>query len=263
MKLSNSFFPRTISWNKELEEIFERNNIFLRHPISIKNVYKFGESISFQGEAKIERFSTLVYRHFFSVGAFSYANTWLPFDTTIGRYCSIGPYVEVMGPQHPTDRATTSPVTYLKRWEGFANDHFGQHWSISPFNELGSPVTIENDVWIGGGSLIKRGVTIGNGAVIAARSVVTKDVPPYVVVAGSPARVVRQRFPDHDIERLLNLKPWRFKYPDWPIGNIDHIQAFCDELEQRVAKGQVTEWNPGELLLSEILTSALGEKNDP
>ena len=77
-------------------------------------------------------------------------------------------------------------------------------------------VVIGNDVWIGHGATILSGVTIGHGAVIGACAVVTKDVPPYGIVVGAPARLVRKRFSDEDIALLLNLKWW-----DWPDAKID------------------------------------------
>jgi virginiamycin A acetyltransferase len=74
---------------------------------------------------------------------------------------------------------------------------------------------IGNDVWIGHEALIMPAVTIGDGAIIASRSVVTKDVPPYSIVGGNPAKIIRQRFDGATIETLLEIKWW-----DWPIEKI-------------------------------------------
>ena len=76
-------------------------------------------------------------------------------------------------------------------------------------------LVIENDVWIGSNVLLLGGIRIGNGAVIAAGSVVTKDVPPYAIVGGNPAKIIRYRFETGEIERLLELKWW-----DWPEDKI-------------------------------------------
>ena len=76
-------------------------------------------------------------------------------------------------------------------------------------------IFIGNDVWIGYEAVVLAGVTIGDGAVIGARAVVTKDVPPYAVVGGVPARLIRRRFPDDTISALLALKWW-----DWPADKI-------------------------------------------
>jgi len=85
-------------------------------------------------------------------------------------------------------------------------------------------IVIGNDVWIGYEAVVMAGVTIGDGAIIGARAVVTKDVPPYTIVGGVPARKIRRRFSDNVIARLLELKWW-----DWPAEqiqrNIKNIQA--------------------------------------
>ena len=85
-------------------------------------------------------------------------------------------------------------------------------------------IVVGNDVWIGYEAVILAGVTIGDGAVIGARAVVTKDVPPYTIVGGVPARPIRKRFSDENIARLLELKWW-----DWPeeriAANLEAIQS--------------------------------------
>lgn len=85
-------------------------------------------------------------------------------------------------------------------------------------------IVIGNDVWIGYEAVVMAGVTIGDGAIIGARAVVTKDVPPYTIVGGVPAREIRRRFSDDVIARLQELKWW-----DWPAEqiqrNIKNIQS--------------------------------------
>jgi virginiamycin A acetyltransferase len=123
----------------------------------------------------------------------------------IGKFCAISQEVVILlDAEHRTDWVTT--YTFNALWP--------QH------NHVGHPttkgnVTIGNDVWIGYQAMILSGVTIGDGAVIGARSVVTKNVPPYAIVAGSPAKVIRYRFPKHTIDRLLNLQWW-----NWPLYKI-------------------------------------------
>ena len=82
---------------------------------------------------------------------------------------------------------------------------------------------IGNDVWIGYETVILSGVTIGDGAIIGSRAVVTKDVPPYTIVGGVPAKTIRKRFSDDDIEALQKMKWW-----DWPI---EQIQAHISEIQ--------------------------------
>lgn len=82
-------------------------------------------------------------------------------------------------------------------------------------------IVIGNDVWIGYEAVIMAGVTIGDGAIIGARAVVTKDVPPYTIVGGVPAKQIRKRFSDETISELLKVKWW-----DWPIEKISHNIEF-------------------------------------
>lgn len=85
-------------------------------------------------------------------------------------------------------------------------------------------IVVGNDVWFGYDSLIKNGVTIGNGAIIAARAVVIKDVPAYSIVAGNPAKVVKMRFDDKTIERLQKIAWW-----DWDIEKINrNLKLICN-----------------------------------
>jgi acetyltransferase-like isoleucine patch superfamily enzyme len=119
---------------------------------------------------------------------------------SIGSFCSLASAIEVMpGGNHPTDMVTTYPIR--RRLAG--TEQPGEPWSKGD-------VAIGNDVWIGRGVKILGGITIGDGAVVAAYSVVTKDIPPYAIAAGVPARVVRERFSEEIVERLLRIRWW-----DW------------------------------------------------
>jgi len=84
-------------------------------------------------------------------------------------------------------------------------------------------IIIGNDVWIGYEAVILSGVTIGDGAIIGTRAVVTKDVPPYTIVGGVPAKTIRKRFSDNDIATLLKVKWW-----DWPV---EQIQSHITEIQ--------------------------------
>lgn len=146
---------------------------------------------------------------------------------TIGRFCSIAYGVIIMlGGEHRTDWVTTFPFSAL--FETAA--HFTGHPGTK------GDVRIGHDVWIGREALILSGVTIGNGAVVAARSVVTKDVPPYEIVGGNPARVLRSRFSESQIEALNRIAWWNWPIDKiqmaWPLllsPNIDNFVASFDE----------------------------------
>ena len=124
----------------------------------------------------------------------------------IGKFCSLGEEVVfILGGEHRADWITTYPFNAL-----FSE---GAHITGHPSSK--GDIVVGNDVWIGYQSCILSGVTIGNGAIIGARSIVTKDVPPYAIVAGNPAKFVRYRFPQETIDKLENLAWW-----DWDISVI-------------------------------------------
>ncbi|MGD1119267.1 MAG: CatB-related O-acetyltransferase [Dehalococcoidales bacterium] len=146
----------------------------------------------------------------------------------VGAFSSIAAGVKIfLGGEHAIDTVTTYPFNIL--WEK------AKHLTDHPTTK--GDVIIGNDVWIGREAVIMSGVTIGDGAVIGARSLVSKDVPPYSIFAGNPARFIRKRFDDAIIQRLLELKFW-----DWPDEEIEQmlplllgtdLQAFIAAAEKR------------------------------
>ncbi len=120
----------------------------------------------------------------------------------IGCFCSIASGVRIGGAEHPFDWMSTSPV--------FQNvKHSGPKKRFARLDLPTSKKTvIGHDVWIGYNVIVKAGVTIGNGAVIGAGAVVTKDVPPYAVIAGNPGKVIKYRFNDETIEKLDKFQWW-------------------------------------------------------
>ena len=119
-------------------------------------------------------------------------------DAKIGKYCSISWDCTIGAPSHPIDRIATHAFTYRKQ--------FGISEKNDVFEE--KLVEIGNDVWVGCNAIILSGVKIGNGAVIAAGAVVTKDVEPYSIVAGVPAKEIKKRFDLETIEQLQKINWW-------------------------------------------------------
>lgn len=120
----------------------------------------------------------------------------------IGKFCSISTEVTViLSREHRADWVTTYP------FPAFAG-HWPEAAEIADCERAKGDVIIGNDVWICYGATILSGVTIGDGAVIGAKAVVTKDVPPYAVVAGNPAIIKKYRFDEATIEKLVNFKWW-------------------------------------------------------
>lgn len=124
-------------------------------------------------------------------------------NATIGKFCSIANDVLIGLGNHPLDLFSTSPLFYRKKNTfkiNLINDdlHFQEY----------SPILIGNDVWIGSRCIILDGVIIGDGCVIAANSIVTKDVAPYSIIGGVPAKLIRYRFSDNKIDQLQNAQWW-------------------------------------------------------
>lgn len=137
----------------------------------------------------------------------------------IGRYCSIADHVSVCIGCHPVHYVTTHPAFY---YDTSAQIGFSYHKGTPlyksiykyPQGESYYQVVIGNDVWIGSHVIIMGGCKIGDGAVIAAGSVVTKDVEPYSIVGGVPARIIRMRFSKEIIDKLLLIKWWNKPLPE-------------------------------------------------
>ena len=133
----------------------------------------------------------------------------------IGSFCSIGTgacFMMAGNQGHRTDWISTFPFFFMSEEPAFAEAQSG-------YRPAGDTV-VGNDVWIGAEAMIMPGIRIGDGAMIGSRSVVTKDVAPYAIVAGNPAREIRKRFSDSDIERLLDMRWW-----DWPLEQIEEEMA--------------------------------------
>lgn len=139
------------------------------------------------------------------IGRYSYiGENSVAVNAEIGSFCSIASYCCIGGGAHPTNMISSSPVFYNGR------NCFGKNFSNIPF-EAENRVTIGNDVWIGEKVFIKDGITIGNGAIIGALSIVTHDVPPYAIVGGAPAKVIRFRFDAETIKTIEDIKWWEMK----------------------------------------------------
>ena len=142
-------------------------------------------------------------KHNVEIGLFTYGSCFesgfaVSGKCRIGRYCSIASDVHYLGGNHPINCVTSSAVFYNKSFSGLDVKDIKRE-----------ELYIGNDVWIGRSVLITANChSIGNGAVIGAGSVVTKDVPPFAIVVGNPARVIRYRFDEKTIERIEDTKWW-------------------------------------------------------
>lgn len=189
------------------------------------------------------------------IGAFSYSRSTLHPSISVGRYSSIADGVRFALEQHPVDSFSMSPAFYDNSvmLKSYAHDRGLPAPDYPPLDVLDT--VIGHDVWIGQGAQIRAGVTIGNGALIGMGAVVVKDVPPYTIVGGVPARVIRYRFPEPVIERLLALAWWRFPPENLRVEKANDPTTMIDLLEQRVAEAP-RELRPRTVTSAELLSWA-------
>jgi len=156
---------------------------------------------------KIDRYNLIYHTQ---IGRYSYTGPFdMIFKAKIGSFSSISYGVTIGPPEHDYKRLTTHPFLYDPSYNVFS------HEEILPQTKFDKEIIIGSDVWIGCNATILRGIHVGDGAVIGANSLVNKDVPPYAIVAGDPARIIKFRFPEDKIQELLEMKWW-----DWPIEKI-------------------------------------------
>lgn len=162
-----------------------------------------------------------------TMGKYSYVgdNTNISM-TSIGSFTSISSNCSIGGGAHPIDRVSTSPAfTDTRSILGvtLVPNHFEAH----------RPTSIGNDVWIGTHVLIKAGITIADGAIIGMGSVVTKNVGEYEIWAGNPAKLIRKRFSDDTIERLIKSKWWNLDDRTLKkVGaEVDNVDRFLEKVE--------------------------------
>lgn len=160
------------------------------------------------------------------IGSFTYTGRYTTIlHSKIGSFSSISWGVSIGGADHDLKKVTTHDFLYNPA-KGLLPEGY------IPEEHYKDDCNVGNDVWIGANASVLRGVTIGDGAVIGAGSVVTRDIEPYSVVVGSPAKVIKKRFKDDVIARLLKVEWW-----DFPIGIIrDHFDLFDDNPEITIEK---------------------------
>lgn len=155
-----------------------------------------------------------------SINSYSYVSPFtILIDCDIGKYTSIGPGCKIGLGIHSIDKVSTSPYLY--------NDELFKKTNDSDFKR----VIIGNDVWIGANALILGGVTIGSGAVIGAGAVVTKDIAPYAVVVGCPAKIIKFRFSEAERERII-CNPWWEKPHSIIMKNKDNFNSIETFMKQ-------------------------------
>ena len=239
-----------IVYSKEIEALLTKHKVFSR-PSTTEHRWSVGKDfLMVPKDICIEPYTGfLVGNVLFSIGSFSYTRSILPVHTKVGRYSSIAPGVSVMGINHPIDRFTTSSLTYSFNsitYNTYLKDN-GLEFPPVPSPKVSvKPLIIGNDVWIGSNvTFSSKGIKVNDGAVIAANTVVTKDVPPYSVVAGNPGKIVKYRFTPTIIEELQNLNWWEYEYGKFKdISSNEPIESFIKKMKKQIVYEEIKKYNP-------------------
>lgn len=168
-----------------------------------------------------------------SLGDFSYLGADCQVaDAAIGKFCAIASNVRIGPPDHPMERPSLHRFTYCPEYYDATKTRDAGFFAA----RRAARVTIGHDVWIGHGVTVLAGVTVGDGAVLAAGAVVAKDVAPYSIVGGVPAKLIRARFPEAIATRLRRIGWWDWSFEtimerlhDFQSGD---VQAFCDRWDR-------------------------------
>lgn len=171
-----------------------------------------------------------------NIGYGTYIGSNCRFDKTIiGKYCALGSNIKVLSATHPTNTfVSIHPAFYSNRMQaGFS---YVKESLFEEFKKINDSVTaiIGNDVWIGDDVAIMGGVTVSDGAIIGTGSIVTKNVPAYAIVVGSPAKIIRYRFSEYEIEKLLNIQWWN-KSREWINDNYKYfvdVKSFLENIKE-------------------------------
>lgn len=201
-------------YNKFKKIFFRINNFYRRFALRKTNVIissgvLFSNKTKFGSNIKIYK-NTSIFDS--EIGTGTYLGWNAVYDKCrIGKFCSIAPFSKIIYGKHPSSTfISTHPAFFsINKQAGFTftdSNIFEENTYVS--NDKKISVIIGNDVWIGHGVSIMEGIEIGDGAIIAAGAIVTKNVPPYAVVAGVPSRIIKYRFTEIEIEKLKELKWW-------------------------------------------------------
>ena len=175
------------------------------------------------------------------IGNFTYMNCGnshisIDSDVEIGSFCSIAPGVNIAQGNHYTDTVSTHPFLYNKYYKETFKIDDSDYKKIG-LKDKNLKTYIGNDVWIGINAIIKRGIKIGDGAIIGAGSVVTKDVPDYAVIAGVPGKIISYRFSSDCIQRLKSIerKWWTLDQDELSLvfGNMYDINDFLNVFKDK------------------------------
>ena len=237
--------------NEEIHKYLIKSGVDCNRP---PNSYSLPINSRFEAPCSIK---SLTSEMSLQLGAYSYAVSGYYFGVEIGRYCSIGEGVQIGRHSHPLDFGSTSPLFYTEKkhvlGKAISHDAADQEFSFRPTRQptVFKPTKIGNDVYIGHDAFIMPGISIGDGAIIGARSVVTKDVPSYSIVAGVPAKIIRKRFTQTIIDELTRTQWWKFSLTQLIDVQPDNPMSFAEACDSLLSKGE-EHYKPGFITINQF-----------
>ncbi|EGT9960439.1 CatB-related O-acetyltransferase [Campylobacter jejuni] len=270
--MNSKICSETIVLNQYALEYLKQNNIYTAYCMKDYRL-KIGDIIEIPNNNDfMEEYSTFYHGNsLYKMGSHSYSFNNFPFFVKVGRYCSLAANISFFSYQHPLDLITSSSCLYYNEDYGHFHDSniALSNGQFTPYREIhnhfphnNKSLIIGNDVWIGTEVLIKQGIKLGHGCVIGQRAVVTKDIPPYAVVVGNPGRIIKYRFDEKTIKRLLSLQWWNYQFSDFNKVNKEHdINYYLDSLENKIAKHKIYQFEPKKAFFSELIIRSKQNKN--
>ncbi|WP_375324227.1 CatB-related O-acetyltransferase [Flagellimonas sp. GZD32] len=195
---------------KNIYAFLYKKRIANKYRLRLDRDVTIDKKTTFEGQNALIKGSSLISSH---IGFGSYiAERGSIRHCKIGKYCSIGPDVKCVFGKHPTSKfVSTHPAFFsVQEQAGFTytNEQLFEEYETPSDPDGKFQITIGNDVWIGAAATLMDGITIGDGAIVAANALVTNDVPPYSIVGGIPAKIIKKRFSENQIQSLLKIQWW-------------------------------------------------------
>ncbi|WP_225790924.1 CatB-related O-acetyltransferase [Pseudomonas sp. Marseille-P8916] len=198
--------------------------------------------------------------HLCNTGSFTVTMSQFPLNSKIGRFCSISTDVKFLTFRHPMDAAVMSSASFnpsREFVESYAKSLANRGIDFK-FNRVATPqpqaapIIIGHDVWVGANVRLRGGIEIGNGAIVAADSVVTKSVPPYAIIGGNPARLIKYRFSDDVIAALQESRWWDIELYELHKLNMSNPLGFAETILNK--KNELARYEPRRLKLCEYFS---------
>lgn len=222
------------------ENLVEYNQAQIKTPIPA------GETVAVMEDGVFEQFTRHPRGKIVPAGAFTHVVDAGDdfFHLTLGRYCSVARGIRVVNGHHPLHSVTSNPYHYAEYYRNNLPEELRYTGPVETFRRSYGRGKVGNDVWLGAYCIIRSGLSIGDGAVVSSGSVIVKDVPPYAIVGGNPAKIIRYRFPDEIVARFQALKWWSYTPEDFRDIDMFDVEGFLTEMERRKDLGQLRPFAP-------------------